>query len=502
MGKKRHQRPDKHKQDLGAQIEDPETYGIRTKPRAEKRRKRDEEDEEAVPQDVSARIMREARAQQDELDAEDLQRTTAAAGPAQIPAGAIAAALQQLHDSDSEAEGGEDLDALTEAGSVWGGEDADDISPEDEAALAAFMSPAALQGAGAAAQRTLADAIMARLQQHPGSAAAGGMDEQQQQQQPQQEDFGAGSLEGLDEQVVEVYRGVGQLLARYTNGKVPKAFKIIPNLLNWEEVLQLTNPEAWSPHAMYVATKMFVSNLNARLAQRFLALVLLPRVRHDIAQHKRLHFALFQALKKATYKAGAFYKGLLLPLCASRSCTLREAVIFSSVLRRSSLPVLHSAAALLRLAQLEYCGTTSFFIRVLLDKKYALPYKVVDALSAHFLAFESEGRVMPVVWHQGLLCFVARYKHQLTAADRDALLRLTTKQHHHLVSPEVVRELEQAVPRDVKGAAAAANGAAAPAAAALAMPGARQHNAVESRVGQHVSEDVFNLPPVPMIDED
>lgn len=69
-------------------------------------------------------------------------------------------------------------------------------------------------------------------------------------------------------------------------------------------------------------------------------------------------------------------QGLLLPLCQSRSCTLREAVIFSSVLRRSSLPVLHSAAALLRLAQLEYCGTTSFFIRVLLDKKYALPYKV------------------------------------------------------------------------------------------------------------------------------
>lgn len=32
--------------------------------------------------------------------------------------------------------------------------------------------------------------------------------------------------------------------------QVPKAFKIIPNLLNWEEVLQLTAPEDWSPHAM------------------------------------------------------------------------------------------------------------------------------------------------------------------------------------------------------------------------------------------------------------
>lgn len=63
-----------------------------------------------------------------------------------------------------------------------------------------------------------------------------------------------------------------------------------------------------APPCRYAATKMFVSNLNARLAQRFLALVLLPRVRRDIAEHKRLHFALFQSLKKATYKPGAFYK--------------------------------------------------------------------------------------------------------------------------------------------------------------------------------------------------
>lgn len=48
---------------------------------------------------------------------------------------------------------------------------------------------------------------------------------------------------------------------------LPQAFKIIPNLKNWEEVLYLTDPDSWSPHAMYAATRMFVSNLNARLAQ-------------------------------------------------------------------------------------------------------------------------------------------------------------------------------------------------------------------------------------------
>ena len=75
-----------------------------------------------------------------------------------------------------------------------------------------------------------------------------------------------------------------------------------------EQVLYLTDPEHWSPHAVYQATRLFVSSLNARLAQRFLALVLLPHVRQDIRKHRRLHFALFQAMKKAAYKPDAFYK--------------------------------------------------------------------------------------------------------------------------------------------------------------------------------------------------
>ena len=73
-------------------------------------------------------------------------------------------------------------------------------------------------------------------------------------------------------------------------------------------MLTLTAPQNWSPHAVYQATRLFVSNLNARMAQRFLALVLLPHVRNDIEDNRRLHHVLFQALKKATYKPDAFFK--------------------------------------------------------------------------------------------------------------------------------------------------------------------------------------------------
>lgn len=45
------------------------------------------------------------------------------------------------------------------------------------------------------------------------------------------------------------------------------------------------------------------------MAQRFYNLVLLPRVRDDIAEYKRLNFHLYSALKKALFKPGAWFKG-------------------------------------------------------------------------------------------------------------------------------------------------------------------------------------------------
>lgn len=55
--------------------------------------------------------------------------------------------------------------------------------------------------------------------------------------------------------------------------------------------------------------RIFASNLKERMAQRFYNLVLLPRVRDDIAEYKRLNFHLYMALKKALFKPGAWFKG-------------------------------------------------------------------------------------------------------------------------------------------------------------------------------------------------
>lgn len=65
----------------------------------------------------------------------------------------------------------------------------------------------------------------------------------------------------------------------------------------------------WDVPATPQKTRIFASNLKERMAQRFYNLVLLPRVRDDIAEYKRLNFHLYMALKKALFKPGAWFKG-------------------------------------------------------------------------------------------------------------------------------------------------------------------------------------------------
>ncbi len=63
----------------------------------------------------------------------------------------------------------------------------------------------------------------------------------------------------------------------------------------------------WS--ILFFFYRIFSSNLKERMAQRFYNLVLLPRVRDDIAEYKKLNFHLYSALKKALFKPGAWFKG-------------------------------------------------------------------------------------------------------------------------------------------------------------------------------------------------
>ncbi|EPX71126.1 bystin family U3 and U14 snoRNA associated protein [Schizosaccharomyces octosporus yFS286] len=250
----------------------------------------------------------------------------------------------------------------------------------------------------------------------------------------------------LPPKVIEVFSKVGVLLSKYRSGKIPKAFKIIPTLSNWEEILYITRPDTWTPHACYEATRIFISNLKPIQAQHFLNVIILERVREDIQTNKKLNYHLYMALKKALYKPSAFFKGFLFPL-VSENCSLREAAIVGSVLVKVSVPVLHSAAALLRLTEFDVNGASSVFIRILLDKKYALPYKVLDSLVFYFMRWKALDRPLAVLEHQSMLVFAQRYKFDITPEQKDALLEVVRVKGHYSIGPEIRRELVNSASR-------------------------------------------------------
>jgi essential nuclear protein 1 len=118
-----------------------------------------------------------------------------------------------------------------------------ELDEEEERVMDMFMNR------DAAPQRTLADIIMAKI------------NEKQTELQTQCSDAGGRNpetnyclslicvfalfpvlqVQDIDPRVREMYQGVGQVLSKYRSGKLPKAFKIIPNLKNWEQMLYLTS---------------------------------------------------------------------------------------------------------------------------------------------------------------------------------------------------------------------------------------------------------------------
>ena len=140
--------------------------------------------------------------------------------------------------------------------------------------------------------------------------------------------------------------------------------------------------------------------------------------------------------------------GFLLPLCEGGQCTLRMAIIIGSMLAKRSIPMMHSAAVMLKIAEMEYSGANSIFLRILFDKKYALPYRVVDSVVFHFLRFRNERRELPVLWHQSLLTFVQRYKGHVSSEQKEALMELLRVHSQGKITPEIRRELIHSACRD------------------------------------------------------
>jgi essential nuclear protein 1 len=105
---------------------------------------------------------------------------------------------------------------------------------------------------------------------------------------------------------------------------LPKPFKIVPSLPAWARILALTAPEEWSPQAAHAATRIFVAQMKPAQARVFLEGVLLDAVREDMREgrgkgNRALHPHYYEALRRAVFKPGAFFKGIVFPMLEVRA---------------------------------------------------------------------------------------------------------------------------------------------------------------------------------------
>lgn len=421
---------------------------VRGGPKVAEKEVEEEEDGGAAPARLSAKILGEARRQREEVREEEIGGIVGEAAQ-RVQTERVRRKLEGDEEggSGSDSEDGDvdgeetDLGLRNVGGEVFGVEveDGEELTEADELAMAMFagegIDGADLGGeddnntSGMGGRIMLADVILAKIREKAEAdeaAAAASADPE---------------AAARSKKIAEVYGLVGNILARYKSGRVPKAFKVVPKMHNWEDLMYLTRPDEWSPAAMYAATRLFASNLKASQVVSFYEEVLLPSVLQDISENKKLNYHLYRALKKAVYKPDAFNKGILFPLCSAGGCSLREATIVSSVLSNVSIPMLHSAAALLYIAEQPYCVSNSVFIHALLNKKYALPYRAVDSLVTHFTRMRTDNRSLPLCWHISLLTFARRYKTEMEAWQKDELKLLMRVQTHPKVTAEIRREL-------------------------------------------------------------
>ncbi|KAL9647135.1 hypothetical protein ABK040_004851 [Willaertia magna] len=272
----------------------------------------------------------------------------------------------------------------------------------------------------------------------------------------------------LNNKVVTAYRAVGKVLSTYRSGKFPKIFAVIPQLENWEEIIYLTHPDQWTTQALYKAVGIFASQSNEQVTQRFYNMILLPRIRNNILeensrkktqvrgykrttkQHLVLNHHLYQAMFKAIYRPAPFFKGIILPLCEENDFSFKEAYIMGGLLKKISIPILHSAAALMRILQLDFSSPRCMIIKSLIDKRYALPTQVIQAVVKHFTHFMSVNltQELPSIWFQTLLDFVEYYNFQLSHGQRKHLKELVKVHKHYSMSPQI-RKILNAKPQSI-----------------------------------------------------
>ncbi|KAF5401621.1 Essential nuclear protein 1 [Paragonimus heterotremus] len=257
------------------------------------------------------------------------------------------------------------------------------------------------------------------------------------------EDFkGVDDLEELPEELLSHLRLLMDVLKHYRSGPLPKTVKMLPHLPAWEGLLGLLKPLEWTVHAYPRIVKIFASK-GHEPALHFYENYLLPKVKQDIEENRRLCVQLFEALIASMFRPEEFVSGVFLPWIQSEM-SKTEGVILAHLIKKATLKARFAAVALALSLEEEFSIPRSMVIEALLSKHYHMPEAALERVLQYFLSFDKDCSVyfthenrMPVTWFRSLLLFLESYRNYVKPEERTKLVKLC-RQHEH---PQITGEI-------------------------------------------------------------
>nr|CAH8864476.1 unnamed protein product [Trichobilharzia regenti] len=253
---------------------------------------------------------------------------------------------------------------------------------------------------------------------------------------------GFDDLNDLPEELKDHLNLLTDVLKHYRSGPLPKTLKMLPHLIGWESLLEMLKPLEWSVHVYPRIVRVFASK-GHEPAHHFYELYLLPKVKQDIEENRRLCVHLFESLIASMFRPEEFISGVYLPWVQSEM-SKTEGVILSNLIKRATLKSRFAAVALALTLEEDFSIPRSMVIETFLAKKYHLPEAAVHRVIDYFISFDkdctaylTDEKRMPLTWFKSLLVFLEYYRHNINPDQREKLLKLCRRHEHPQITPEI-----------------------------------------------------------------
>jgi len=223
----------------------------------------------------------------------------------------------------------------------------------------------------------------------------------------------------LKPKLFKILERASLFLKVYRSGKLPKIVRLLPSLRNFEEIIWLTRPDIWSDQAMLSITRSFLPRLDKAQMSRYYSLILAPRFQESIFNQQICSSHIQKTIKLSTNFPFTFFSSLILPICDSKECSLREGAALGSILYKYHFSSLVVITLIIRLLENPITQTKCLMLRIIISKNYLIPHRILDLFVDFFTL--NNNRIFFPHYRTLLLIFLRNYTSFLSNEDKQKI---------------------------------------------------------------------------------